>query len=98
MPGVLAGLGVPREDRGAEQIVAFAHRPIVIRPAIADCEVDEAELRVERRGVPDRRPAATEMVGAGRPGVPAGLTRRRQRVGPPQDLAGLRVERGYTPA
>ena len=58
VPGIGAGLGVDREDRGAEQIVAFAHRSVVIRPAIADGKVDEAELRIERRGVPDRRPAA----------------------------------------
>jgi hypothetical protein len=71
VPGIGAGLGIDREHRGAEQIIAFAHRAVVIRAAIADREVDETELRVERRGVPDRRPAARIMVGAGRPTVSA---------------------------
>ena len=93
VPGIGAGLGIDREHRGAEQIVAFAHRAVVIRAAIADGEVNEAELRIERRGVPDRCAAASVMSGAGRPGVAAGFARRRQRVSPPQDLAGLGVER-----
>jgi hypothetical protein len=91
VPGIGAGLGVHCEDRGAEQIVAFAHRAVVIRPAIAYGEVDQAELRVERRRVPDRCPAARIMVGAGRPAVAARLAWPRQCVGAPQDLAGLGV-------
>src|SRR5215469_4425874 len=38
------------------------------------------------------------MFGAGRPGVAPGLARRRKRVGPPQDLAGLGVEGGQAAA
>src|SRR5260370_41475381 len=49
-------------------------------------------------GFQDAPPASTVMVCAGRPSVAADLARRRQRVSPPQDLAGLGVERGQAPA
>src|ERR1700730_7526294 len=75
VPGVLSGLGLQRDDRGAEQIVSFAHRTVVIRPAIADGKIDKPELRIERRRVPDRATPAAEMIGAGRPGVGADLSR-----------------------
>ena len=32
MPGVLTGFGVKRDNRGTEQVVAFAHRPIISGP------------------------------------------------------------------
>src|SRR5215472_10161773 len=38
------------------------------------------------------------MFGADRPGVASGFARRRQRVGPPQDLAGFGVEGGQSAA
>jgi hypothetical protein len=88
----IAGLGLQRDDRGAEQIVPFAHRPVEIRPAITGGKVDEPELRIERRGVPDRRAAAHRVIGAGWPGITADLARTGQCVPAPQDLAGLGVE------
>src|SRR5205085_253498 len=90
MPGVFAGLSVQGDDGSAEEVVAFAHRAVVIRSAIADREVDEPELRIERRRVPDRRAAMQIMVSAGRPCVATYLGRRRKRIPPPQDLSGLR--------
>src|SRR6266404_5614219 len=98
VPGIFSGLGLQRDDRSAEQIVSFAHRPVIIRPAIADRKVDEPELRIERRSIPDRCAAAAVMVGAGRPGVSANLPRPGQGIPPPQDLAGLCVERSQPPA
>src|SRR5262249_44645517 len=86
VPGIGAGLGVDREERGAKKIVPFAHRSVVVGPAIADREVDQTELRIERRGVPDRCAAASVMCGANRPGVAAWLAWCWQGVGTPQDF------------
>ena len=79
---------------GAEQVIAFAHRTIVIGAAIASSEVEEPELRVERRRVPDRRAAALVVVGSGRPGVAADLAWAGQRVPAPQNIAGLGYKLG----
>src|SRR5438876_9634800 len=97
VPDVLAGLRLQRDHRRAEQVVALAHRAVVIRPAVAGREVEEAELRIERGRVPDRGAAAHRMVGAGRPGLAATLPRPGQRVPAPLDLAGLGVQRGDAP-
>src|SRR5438132_11521872 len=97
VPDVLAGLRLQRDHRRAVQVVALAHRAVVIRPAVAGCEVEEAELRIERGRVPDRGAAAHRMVGAGRPGLAATLPRPGQRVPAPLDLAGLGVQRGDAP-
>src|SRR5271166_929235 len=77
MPDILARLGLERHQRRAEQVVALAHRTVVIRSAIADREVDKAELGIERRRVPDGGAAAHRMVGARRPGVAPDLTGTR---------------------
>src|SRR5262249_48804123 len=93
MPDILAGLGLERHQRRAEQVVALTHRSVIIRSAIADREVDKAELGIERWRVPDRGATAHRMVGARRPGVAPDLAGTRQRVPPPQDRTGLGVER-----
>src|SRR2546425_4604328 len=97
VPDVLAGLRLQRDHRRAVQVVALAHRAVVIRPAVAGCEVEEAELRIERGRVPDGGAAAHRMVGAGRPGLAATLPRPGQRVPAPLDLAGPGVQRGDAP-
>ena len=98
VPGVFPGLGLQGHHGRAEQVVTFTHRAIVIRPAIADREVDEAEFGIERRRIPDRGATAHRMVGAGRPGLAAFLARTRQRKPAPHDLAGLGIERGQPAA
>src|SRR5215472_1875169 len=58
MPDIFAALCLPRDNRGAKQVVTFAHRPVIIGPAITSREVDQTELRVERRGIPYWRAAS----------------------------------------
>src|SRR6267143_1809771 len=97
VPHVLAGLRLQRDHRRAVQVVAFPHRPVVIGPAVAGREVEEAELRIERGRVPDRGAAAHRMVRAGGPGLAATLPRPGQRVPAPLDLAALGVQCGDAP-
>src|SRR6202044_1163737 len=93
VPGVFACLDLQRDHRGAIQIVALTHRTIVVRAAIADREIEETELRIDRRRIPDRRATAHGMIGAGRPGLAAFLARSGQGEPAPLDLAGFGVER-----
>ena len=73
---------------------AHAHRSIEIGTTIARGEVDEPELRIERRSVPDGRAAPHRMIGIGRPRICAELTGAGQGVRSAlEDLAGLGVER-----
>ena len=67
MPAVCAGLGIDRHDRGAEQVVALAHRAVIVRPAIAGGEIQQALA-------PDRAPACSRWWRrrASRAVVPAG--------------------------
>src|SRR5262249_27386614 len=41
VPDVFAGLRLQGDDRGAEQVVALAHRAVIVGAAIADREVNE---------------------------------------------------------
>jgi hypothetical protein len=77
VPDVFAGLGVQRNDRGAEQIVARARRAVIVGTAITDREVNEPQLRVEGRRVPDRRPAVRVLIAARRPSIGTHLSRPR---------------------
>src|SRR5215469_5866564 len=84
--------------RGAVQIIARAHRTVMIWRTVAGREVDQPECRIEGRRVPDWRPPAHRIVRAGRPGIAAQLARPRQGIVPPQDGAGLGVQGGEAPA
>src|SRR4029077_14425940 len=98
VPDILAGLGLQGHHRGAEQVIARAHRTVMIWRTIACREVDEPEFRIGGGCVPDWCPAPHRMVGAGRPGVTAELAGPRQGIRPPKDGAGLRVQGGEAPS
>src|SRR5262249_36937594 len=85
-------------DRGAEEVIALAHRPIKVWSTVTCREVDQPEFRIDGRCIPDRRPAAHRVVSAGRPGVAAELAGPWQRIGPPQNGAGLGIQSGEAPA
>src|SRR5262249_12001247 len=93
VPDVFAGLRLQRDHRRAEQIVALAHRAVVVGSAVARREVNEPELWIEGGRVPDRGASAHRVVRAGWPRVAAEFAGSRQRVPAPPDLAGLGVER-----
>ena len=83
MPDIGAGLGLQRNDRGTEQIVAFPHRPVIIGSAIPGREIDQPKLRVERRRVPDRGSAGYCCAAWGRPGIAAEFVRTGYCKSPP---------------
>ncbi len=60
MPDVFAGVGIHRDDRCEEQIVAAAGAAIRLHPraAVADAEINEAQLRVVDDRVPHGAAAA----------------------------------------
>ena len=89
VPDIFPGLGLQSDDRDTEEVVAFAPRAVVVGPAIAGGEINEAELRIESRRVPDRRSTAHRMVGAGRPSVVADLAHARQGIPSPADLGAI---------
>ena len=73
VPAVLAGLRVDRDDRDAEEVVAGAHGAVEIGARVARREVDEPELGIDGRRLPDGRAAVLPRVVVLRPGVVAGL-------------------------
>src|SRR5215472_4190540 len=93
MPGVFPALGLQRNDRGAEQIIAVAHRPVEIGTAIAGGKVNEPELGIECRGIPDRRATTHGMISVRWPGLRAGFAESGQRVPTPKNRPGLGIER-----
>src|SRR6516225_9112487 len=93
MPGVLAGLGIHCDHRGAEQVVSFAYCPVVVRAAVASREVYQPELWIERWRVPDRGSSAHIGIAASRPGIAAVIVWPWKGIESPQYFAGLGVER-----
>ncbi len=98
MPAVLSGLRVERDDRRREQVVALADRAVVVGPRIARAEVEEAELGIDGRRIPNRRAAVLPDLVVLRPRVVADLARARDRVERPDELAVLRAERFHAAA
>ncbi len=91
MPLQLAGVGIERDDRGGEQVVAFAIGAVVVRPRIAGAEEHEVLLGIVGARDPDRAAAARIRIGL-RPGVAANLARAGHGVEAPDLLAGRGVE------
>src|SRR6266545_7221753 len=103
VPGVFAGER-HRHDRGREQVVAgaVATHAARFRAGIAGREIDEPEIRVDRRRLPDcgaaHLPGVRPLgIGVVRlwPGVGAKLARRWHGPEPPPLLAGPGIERKY---
>ena len=93
VPAVLAGLRLDRDHRDAEQIVAGPHRAVEIGAGVARREVDETELGVDGRCLPDGRAAVFPRVVVGGPRVVTDLAGARDRIERPAQLTGARVVR-----
>src|SRR5690606_344322 len=70
VPAVIAGIGVERDDRAQEQVVAASRAPEITaqRRAVAGADEGEVQLRVVRDRVP-RRAAAAELPPPPAPGL-----------------------------
>src|SRR5260221_13846512 len=87
----LAGLDIERDRRGGIKIVA---RPLVTHPGAAVAGAPERQLGLRGGGAGDpHRAAAGLPLVALRPGLAAGLAGGRHRVGLPQRLPSLAIER-----
>src|SRR4051812_43801718 len=96
VPFVFTGFGVEGDDRGREQVFAFA---VAAEPRrrVRGREVQHVVVRVDGRGVPDR--GAAFFVGAVvGPRVAAVFLRAGRGPEAPFDLARFGVERGQTTA
>ena len=91
-PPELARLRLDGDDRRRPFVVALPDASVPVRPRVPGREVEEAEVGVVGRRLPDRA-AAVQVRVAGRPRVSAGLARRRDGVVAPDRLAVVRVER-----
>jgi hypothetical protein len=86
-PLQLPRLVVERDHRGGEQVLTGAVAAVVVRPCVAGREVEEPEVRVDRRRLPDRCAARLPRVARLRPCVVARFPRPRDRVEAPKLLA-----------
>ena len=86
-----AGLHVEGQHRVRVQVVALSQIGVP-RSRVADAEVGELALGIIGGSEPDG--AAAVLPGFARPRVGAGLAGRRDRVGAPQFLAAVGIERG----
>ena len=93
VPAVLAAARIDRDDRDAEQVVAFPQVTVQHGPRIARREIDEPELGVDGRRLPHGSAAVLPDVAVLRPSLVADLAGTGHGVEGPFELAGLRVER-----
>src|SRR4029079_16211373 len=80
-------------DRHAEQIVAGPHTAMQIGARVARGEVDEPELGIDRRRLPDRRAAELPRVPVLRPALVPRPPGTRHGIERPRFFAVLRTER-----
>ncbi len=90
VPHPFAGLDVERDDARAEEVVAGTEAAVVVDGGAVGRDVDEAAGRVGRHRRP-RRHVAGPAPRVVLPRVVAELTRPRNHVELPQELAGLEV-------
>ena len=93
VPPVRAALRIDGDDRRREQIVAAANRAVVIGAGVAGREVDEPQLGIDGRRVPDGRGAVHPDLVVLRPRVVADFAGPWDRVERPRELAVARIER-----
>src|SRR5581483_3134061 len=93
VPLELPRLQVERDDRGGVEVLAGPLAAVPVRAGVAGREVDEPELRVDGRRLPDGGAAPQVLLRPGRPGLAARLVRSGRRVPAPEKLAARRVDR-----
>ena len=87
VPAVGTGLYVQREDGHGEEIVALARGAVKVRRGVAGGEIDQSQLRIHRRRLPDRCATVLPGIPVGRPGVMAEFARSGDRVEGPLEFA-----------
>src|SRR5690348_11019700 len=92
VPAVLSSLGLDCNHRDREQIIAGADAAVEIRPRVAGREVDEAEVGIDGRSLPNAGSAVFPRLAILRPGVVAELAGTRDSVERPDEAAVLGVE------
>lgn len=98
MPFQLTGLDVERDDGVGKEIVACAQLAAELRNGIADAEVCEAQLRIDRRGHPHAAAARLPVLVILRPGLVTFMALVGNDVEGPLLLAGLGVQPDDAPA
>src|SRR5688572_29632062 len=93
VPAVLSRVRVDGNDRDAEQVVAGANSAVKIGTGIAGREIDEVELGIDGRRLPDGRAAELPRGAVRGPRVMTELAGARNRVERPDELAVARAER-----
>ncbi len=93
VPAILAGGELDGEHRRRIQVVAGAEGAVVVRRGIAGREIDETELEIDGRRLPDRSAAVLPGVVVLRPRIVTRLAGARNRVERPDEAAVLRVVR-----
>ena len=91
VPAIFPGGELDRQHRGRVQVVAGAEGAVVVGSGIAGREIEEAELGIDGRRLPDRRTAVLPRVVVLRPRLVTGLARTGNRVEGPDQPAVLRV-------
>src|ERR1700730_13477425 len=91
VPAIFSRFGLDGNHRDREQIVAGADTAVEIGPWVAGGEIDQAEVGIDRRCLPNGGPAVFPHVVILRPGVVAELTRTGNGVEGPDQAAVLGV-------
>jgi hypothetical protein len=89
----MAGLELDRDDRHRIKVVARTKRAVVVGARVPGREVDEPEVRIDGRRLPNRRAAVLPGIVVLRPSLVARLSGPRDRVEGPDESAVVGVVR-----
>src|SRR6516225_4583569 len=95
VPAVFSGSGLHGNHGNREQIVAEADTTVEIRPRIAGGEIDETEVGIDGRSLPNRGSAVFPRVVILRPAVVADLAGTGDGIKRPDQATLLGVVRFY---
>src|SRR5688572_14884446 len=97
VPAILAGLELDGEHRRRVEVVAGAEGAVVVRRGVAGREVDETEIEIDGRRLPDCRTTVLPRIVVLRPRVVARLAGTGNRVEGPDQTTVFRIV-GLEPA
>src|SRR5437588_6765494 len=98
VPSILSRCGFDGDHRRGEQIVSRPDPSVEIRSRVAGGEIDQPELRIDGRCLPDGTATVEPCLVVLRPGVVTDLSRPGDRIEGPEEVAILRVEGLDAPA
>ena len=87
VPAIFSGGELDRQHRRRVKVVASAEGAVVVRRGIPGREIQETEIEIDCRRLPDRSAAVLPRVVVLRPRVVTGLARTRNRVEGPDQTA-----------